>query len=168
MINIRTQALERVLEIMGVDSLFRPTLDLCIGGKFGHMIWRGVWQPSQATLVEHFSSLQSQERQKDLTKEIRGITSILVQASLSMYSAASGKSPFLPVRKASVRKRKRKEAEEAIFRMDGNKRILMDWLKIKQPASRREIRSQSLKKRKPYAESHRTYKILNYFKPDPG
>ena len=47
---------------------------------------------------------------KDLAKEIRDITSILVQASLTMYSAASGKSYCLPVQKASSRKRKRKEA----------------------------------------------------------
>ena len=166
MVNIRTQVMERVLVIMGVDSLFRPTLETCLDGMSGHMIWRGVWQPYHANMVEDFFSSQSPERKKYLAKEIRDITSILIQGSLSMYSAASGKSPFVPVQKASARKRKRKEAEEAIFRMDGTKRILMDWLHIKQPTSRAVIGSQSIKKRKSYAT--RTYKIFNYFKPDPG
>jgi ribonuclease HI len=162
MINIRTQALERISEITGHDSLFKPTLEACLANPLGHMIWRGVWQPAQVELVEAFHNQQSAERKRKLAKEIKDLTSILMQASLSLYSTASGKKLFVPVTKASSRKRKRKEQEEAIFRLDHRQRSIAEWFNLKH--SRKKAVTQSgHKRKKDYALLSRTSKILDFF-----
>jgi hypothetical protein len=164
--NIRSKTRTRVNEILGKDSLFKPYLDSFLEGPQGHMLWRGVWQPFQAEQVEDFLNLQSQDRQKTFKQEIKEITSILIQASLNLYSIASGKSTFNPLVSATARKRKRKEAEEAIFATESNQRIPQDWIKSK--VQRRILPTTRKKSVKAYAIAARTYKILNYFKPDPG
>ena len=162
----RSKTRTRVNEILGKESRFKPYLDSFLAGPQGHMLWRGVWQPSQADQVEDFFTLQSKERQKTLQRELKEITSILIQASLTMYSIASGKRTYCPLVSATARKRKRKEAEEAIFAIDGHQRIPQEWILSK--AQRRTpptIRNKSVKA---YAIAARTYNILDFFKPDPG